>query len=74
MGRLASMVSLLLQGKTKPIYHPAGTQCTIRFKACVSHVFNAIVDMGDHVVIINTRKVVFTGNKWDDKLFRHHTG
>lgn len=24
-GRLAAMISLLLQGKTKPIYHPAGT-------------------------------------------------
>ena len=24
VGRLASMVSLLLQGKTKPVYHPAG--------------------------------------------------
>ena len=27
VGRLATMISLLLQGKTKPIYHPAGT-CT----------------------------------------------
>ena len=24
VGRLASMLSLLLQGKTKPVYHPAG--------------------------------------------------
>ena len=32
------------------------------------------VDMGDHVVVINTRSVVLTGNKWDDKLYRHHTG
>ncbi|XP_064382912.1 large ribosomal subunit protein uL13m-like [Halichondria panicea] len=55
VGRLGSMVSLLLQGKTKPIYHPA-------------------VDMGDNVVIINTRDIVYTGNKWKDKLFRHHTG
>ena len=32
------------------------------------------VDMGDHVVIINTKKIVLTGNKWDGKLYRHHTG
>jgi len=32
------------------------------------------VDMGDHVVVINTRHLVFTGNKWDKKLYRHHTG
>lgn len=54
-GRLAVMLSLLLQGKTKPTYHPA-------------------VDMGDHIVVINTKKVVFTGRKWDQKLYRHHTG
>lgn len=33
-----------------------------------------IVDMGDHVVVINTKKVVFTGSKWNQKLYRHHTG
>ena len=30
--------------------------------------------MGDHVVVINTKKVVFTGKKWDQKVYRHHTG
>ncbi len=30
--------------------------------------------MGDHVVVINTRKIVFTGRKWDNKIYRHHTG
>ena len=30
--------------------------------------------MGDHVVVINTKDVVFTGKKWDQKLYRHHTG
>ena len=30
--------------------------------------------MGDHVVVINTKNVVLTGKKWDDKLYRHHTG
>ncbi len=55
VGRLAVMISRLLQGKTKPIYHPA-------------------VDMGDHVVVVNTQHVVLTGNKWKGKLYRHHTG
>ena len=32
------------------------------------------VDCGDHVVVINAEKVVFTGNKWKDKLYRWHTG
>lgn len=34
----------------------------------------AAVDMGDHVVITNTKDIVLTGNKWDKKLYRHHTG
>ena len=33
-----------------------------------------LVDVGDHVILTNTRHVAFTGNKWKDKLYRHHTG
>lgn len=54
-GRLAVVIAQLLQGKTKPIYHPA-------------------VDVGDHVIVINTRKIALSGNKWKQKLYRHHTG
>ncbi|HBN85729.1 MAG TPA: 50S ribosomal protein L13 [Clostridiales bacterium] len=32
------------------------------------------VDVGDYVIIINAEKVVLTGNKWDDKMYRYHTG
>ena len=32
------------------------------------------VDTGDYVIIINADKVVFTGNKWAQKLYRWHTG
>jgi large subunit ribosomal protein L13 len=32
------------------------------------------VDTGDYVIIINADKVVFTGNKWTQKLYRWHTG
>ena len=31
-------------------------------------------DTGDFVVILNADKVVFTRNKWDDKLYRDHSG
>ncbi len=31
-------------------------------------------DAGDFVVVINTGDVVFTRNKWRDKLYRRHTG
>jgi large subunit ribosomal protein L13 len=31
------------------------------------------LDMGDHVVVINARHVVFKGAKTDQKVYRHHT-
>lgn len=32
------------------------------------------VDTGDHVVVINAEKVVFTGRKYQDKRYYRHTG
>ena len=32
------------------------------------------VDTGDFVIVINAEKVVFTGNKLDEKLYDHFTG
>ena len=32
------------------------------------------VDCGDHVVVINADKVVFTGRKREQKVYYHHTG
>lgn len=54
-GRLAAYIATILQGKTKPIWHPKA-------------------DVGDFVVVVNTRDIVFTGKKWDRKVYRHHTG
>ena len=32
------------------------------------------LDCGDYVIVINTDKMVFTGNKMKDKIYRHHSG
>src|SRR6478672_8812311 len=32
------------------------------------------VDTGDNVIVINAEKVVFTGNKTEDKIYQWHTG
>ena len=32
------------------------------------------VDCGDHVVIINASKAIFTGKKLTDKMYYHHSG
>ncbi len=36
--------------------------------------YTPFIDMGDHVVIVNAEKIVFKGNKLDQKMYRHHTG
>lgn len=55
VGRLASQLSLLLQGKDKPIFAPHK-------------------DLGDVCIVVNAEKAVFTGNKWEGKLYKWHTG
>ena len=36
--------------------------------------FTPNLDVGDHVIIINCDKVKLTGNKMNDKIYRHHSG
>lgn len=36
--------------------------------------FTPHVDGGDFVVVVNADKVVFTGKKLDQKMYRYHTG
>ena len=36
--------------------------------------FTPHVDTGDHVIIINCKDVVLTGNKLSQKIYRHHSG
>src|SRR5256886_13383081 len=31
------------------------------------------LDMGDHVIVVNARKAMFTGSKATDKVYRRHT-
>ena len=32
------------------------------------------MDNGDHVIIINCSKIILTGNKLNQKVYRHHSG
>jgi len=36
--------------------------------------YTPFINNGDYVVLVNCEKVVFTGNKWRDKTYRHHSG
>jgi large subunit ribosomal protein L13 len=37
-------------------------------------IYTPFLDTGDHVVVINADKVVLTGRKEGDKVYRHHSG
>ena len=32
------------------------------------------IDTGDHVIVLNVKDVILTGNKMDQKIYRHHSG
>ncbi len=37
-------------------------------------VYTPHVDTGDYVIIVNASKIVLTGKKLDQKIYRHHSG
>ena len=54
LGRLATRIATLLEGKHKPIYSPH-------------------IDTGDHVVVVNARRVRVTGDKLRQKTYYRHS-
>lgn len=54
LGRLATRIATLLEGKHKPTYSPH-------------------IDVGDHVVVVNARRVRVTGNKLVQKRYYRHS-
>ena len=36
--------------------------------------FTPNIDTGDHVIILNCKDVILTGNKLNQKIYRHHSG
>lgn len=36
--------------------------------------FTPNIDTGDHVIILNVKDTILTGNKLDQKMYRHHSG
>ena len=50
------------------------TLIAMRLKGKHKAAYTPHVDGGDNVIVINADKVVFTGNKTDDKIYYRHTG
>lgn len=46
----------------------------MRLKGKHKAIYTPHVDCGDNVIVINAEKVVFSGNKTDDKIYYRHTG
>jgi large subunit ribosomal protein L13 len=46
----------------------------MRLKGKHKAIYTPHVDCGDNVVVVNAEKVVFTGNKHEDKIYYRHTG
>ena len=36
--------------------------------------FTPHVDTGDYIIVVNAEKIILTGKKLDQKMYRHHTG
>jgi large subunit ribosomal protein L13 len=46
----------------------------VRLKGKHKPAYTPHVDCGDNVIVVNAEKVVFTGNKLEDKEYHRHTG
>jgi large subunit ribosomal protein L13 len=55
LGRLASRIAHVLEGKHKPTYSPN-------------------LDSGDHVIVLNAKRITVTSNKLESKLYIRHSG
>lgn len=63
----------LIDAAGKPLGRTASTVATL-LRGKHKPIFTPHVDCGDHVVVINCSEAVLTGNKLEQKLYRHHSG
>ncbi|XP_014308169.1 large ribosomal subunit protein uL13m [Myotis yumanensis] len=63
----------LLDGKMQPPGKLAAV-ASIKLQGLHKPVYHQLSDCGDHVVIMNTRHIAFSGNKWEQKVYSSHTG
>jgi len=63
----------IIDAANKPLGRTAATVATL-LRGKHKPTFTPNVDCGDHVVVINAAQAVLTGNKLQDKYYRHHTG
>ena len=63
----------LIDAADKPLGRVA-TEAAILLRGKHKPTYTTHMDVGDHVIIINCSKVVLTGKKLDQKVYRSHSG
>ena len=63
----------ILDAAGKPISRVA-TEAAKLLRGKHKPTFTPHIDTGDHVIIINCKDAVLTGNKLNQKVYRHHSG
>ncbi len=71
LGKLANRIAIALRGKYKPQFNPSGLLMSVSI--VVDHFFE-LVDIGDYVVVKNSRFIGVTGNKETQKTYQWHSG
>ena len=63
----------VIDAANKPLGRTAAAAATI-LRGKHRAIFTPHVDCGEFVIVINADKAILTGNKLNDKYYRHHSG
>ena len=63
----------VIDAANKPLGRTAAAAATI-LRGKHRATFTPHVDCGEFVIVINAEKAILTGNKLEDKYYRHHSG
>ena len=63
----------IIDAANKPLGRVA-TEAAKLLKGKHKPTYTPNIDTGDHVIILNAKDVILTGNKLDNKIYRHHSG
>ena len=63
----------IIDAANKPLGRVA-TEAALILRGKHKPTYTPNIDMGDHVIILNCKDVILTGNKLNQKVYRHHSG
>ena len=63
----------IIDASNKPLGRVA-TEAAKLLKGKHKPTYTPNLDTGDHVIILNCKDAILTGNKLDQKVYRHHSG